>query len=412
MTTQRKRIDITSADSKQLGFEYQYLYFIVKLFSLSRGDEVGYETLDDVHTISFHEQKTYLYQLKHTIDATPLGEQVNLTTLSEDLWKTLSNWSKLISDPLEGRIKKDAQKQFIETSCFILVTNRRVNANEMINKMTGVKQGIVNGSDFLNYIKQLQAKTKNIEIKEYMNDIIKLGVAVSQAFIKNVEIIDSPNNLFDTIRDGIRDKMVPEEYIDDIFGNLYRQLKEDFFNKVTSGQRQIITYEDWITKYREIFNQYRSTLLPLREYNPILPEHLDEQFFVKELIEIGAVDMDDFGLSEIAEYTNHYLSITMQLEDWYKEGRITHSSMLQFHKDAILQWKNIHRTCHRLTKGNSGLDCQNALNCFDKIMDEKLGFMSTALGVEKSNGEFIKLADEKKIGWKYAWKDRYFKNGH
>ena len=185
----------------------------------------------------------------------------------------------------------------------------------MINKMTGVKQGIVNGSDFLNYIKQLQAKTKNIEIKEYMNDIIKLGVSVSQAFIKNVEIIDSPNNLFDTIRDGIRDKMVPEEYIDDIFGNLYRQLKEDFFNKVTSGQRQIITYEDWITKYREIFNQYRSTLLPLREYNPILPEHLDEQFFVKELIEIGAVDMDDFGLSEIAEYTNHYLSITMQLED-------------------------------------------------------------------------------------------------
>ena len=58
MTTQRKRIDITSADSKQLGFEYQYLYFIVKLFSLSRGDEVGYETLDDVHTISFHEQKS------------------------------------------------------------------------------------------------------------------------------------------------------------------------------------------------------------------------------------------------------------------------------------------------------------------------------------------------------------------
>ena len=46
----------------------------------------------------------------------------------------------------------------------------------MINKMTVVKQGIVNGSDFLNYIKQLQAKTKNIEIKEYMDNIIKLGV--------------------------------------------------------------------------------------------------------------------------------------------------------------------------------------------------------------------------------------------
>ena len=411
MADQRKRTDITSADSKQIGFDYQYLYFIIKLFSLSRGDEVGYETLDDVHTISFHENKTYLYQLKHTVDATPLGEQVNLTTLSEDFWKTLSNWSKLISDPMEGRKQKNDQKEFIKNSSFILATNRKVNANEMIRKMSEVKQGIINGSDFMDYIKQLQDKTQNNEIKEYINDVIKLGVPVLQMFIKNVEVVDSPNNLFNSIRDEIRDKMVPDEHVEDIFGNLYLQLKEDFFDKVTNGQRQIITYDDWITKYREIFNQYRSTLLPLREYKPILPEHLEEQFFVKELIEIGAVDMDEFGLSEIAEFTNHYLSITMQLEDWYKEGRITHSSILQFHKDAILQWKNIHRTCHRSTKGNSGLDYQNALDCFDKIMNEKLGFMSTALGVDKSNGEFIKLADEQKIGWKYVWKDRYFKNG-
>lgn len=411
MATPRKRIDITSADSKQIGFEYQYLYFIGKLFSLSRGDEVGYETLDDVHAISFQEEKTYLYQLKHTIETTSLGEQVNLTTLSEDLWKTLSNWSKLISDPSEGRIQRNVQKQFIKHSSFILATNRKVNANEMIKKMTEVKQGITSGSDFIIYIKQLQVKTQNQEIKEYINDVIKLGASVLQCFMKNVEVVDSPSNLFDSIRDEIRNKMVPEEYIDDIFGDLYLQLKEDFFNKVTNGQRQIITYDEWITKYKGIFNQYRSTLLPLREYEPILPEHLERQYFVKELIEIGAIDMDEFGLSEIAEFTNHYLSITMQLDDWYKEGRITHSSMLQFHKDAILQWKNIHRTCHRATKGNLMVDCQNALECFDKIMGEKLSFMSTALGIDKSNGEFIKLADEHKIGWKYVWKDRYFKNG-
>ena len=48
----QKRIDITSADTKQIGFEYQYLYFIARLLQLSPGDEVGYEALDDVHVIS------------------------------------------------------------------------------------------------------------------------------------------------------------------------------------------------------------------------------------------------------------------------------------------------------------------------------------------------------------------------
>ena len=89
MAIQRKRADITSADSKQIGFDYQYLYFIVKLLQLSPGEEVGYEELDDVHTISFREQKTYFYQLKHTIMKTTDGQQSNLTLFSEDLWLSL-----------------------------------------------------------------------------------------------------------------------------------------------------------------------------------------------------------------------------------------------------------------------------------------------------------------------------------
>lgn len=52
MMATRNRIEITSADTKQLGFEYQYLYFIVKLLQMRYGDVVGYEALDDIHVIS------------------------------------------------------------------------------------------------------------------------------------------------------------------------------------------------------------------------------------------------------------------------------------------------------------------------------------------------------------------------
>ena len=64
----QKRIDITSADTKQIGFEYQYLYFIARLLQLSPGDEVGYEALDDVHVISSTTGETAYIQTKHAAD--------------------------------------------------------------------------------------------------------------------------------------------------------------------------------------------------------------------------------------------------------------------------------------------------------------------------------------------------------
>ena len=66
MTATRNRIEITSADTKQLGFEYQYLYFIVKLLQMRYGDVVGYEALDDIHVISASSGDTvYILSLIH-----------------------------------------------------------------------------------------------------------------------------------------------------------------------------------------------------------------------------------------------------------------------------------------------------------------------------------------------------------
>ena len=56
--------------------------------------------------------------------------------------------------------------------------------------------------------------------------------------------------------------------------------------------------------------------------NPILPKHLEDQVFVKELVEIGAVDMSEDGLAEIADYTRLCLTLEFQLNDWYEDGRI------------------------------------------------------------------------------------------
>lgn len=407
-----KRTDITSADTKQIGFEYQYLYFILRLLQLSHGEEVGYEALDDVHVIDASNKETLYIQVKHTIGTAASGSQTNLTKLSGDLWKTLSNWSRLISDPIENRSNAENQMAFINISRFILIVNRKVDNNEVITEIRKLRQGLTTGSKLRAYMKKLQAETKDEQIKEYIGNVMALSSHVFTTFLKNTVFESFSNDLFDQIREEIRKKMTDDAYIDDVFGSLYLQLKEDFFDKAQGGKHQIITYAEWIEKYRRVFNRFRTTLLPFREYNPLLPEHLEQQVFVKELIEIGAVDIQNDGLSEIAELTEFYLKIELQLNDWCNEGRITIFERNKFHKNAALIWKRIHQSCHQTTRKNVSQDNDNALNCFYDVMREKLTLLSTELGVELSNGEFIKLANEKTIGWKYKWLTRGRQHGN
>lgn len=412
MAESNKRTEITSADKQQLGFEYQYLYFIVRLLQLLPGEEVGYEALDDVHVVTATKKETLYIQVKHTIGKAANEEQVNLARLSEDLWKTLSNWSKLISDPAEARSKQSAQKLFISQSRFVLVINRKIDSNEVISKIQQLKNGLITDADIYTYLENLSQNTKDESTKSLICDVAHLSVSVLSLFLKKTEFCNSEDSLFDEIRDGIRSKMTDDAYVNDVLSTLYLQLKEDFFSKVQNGKHQIITFSEWTTHYRAAFNTYRTTLLPFRQYSPLLPEHLEQQTFVQELIEIGAIDLADTGLAEISQLTECYLSVELQLKDWYQEGRITLPTLNRFHKDAALTWKRIHQSCHRATKGNPQLDYENALDCFYEVMKEKLKLISTEMGVSLSNGEFIKLANEAQIGWKYIWASGSIQHGN
>lgn len=41
--TERKRYDLTSADTKIIGTDYQFFYFINELLRLKKGQQLGYE---------------------------------------------------------------------------------------------------------------------------------------------------------------------------------------------------------------------------------------------------------------------------------------------------------------------------------------------------------------------------------
>ena len=50
MGNNKTHIEKTAAETKSIGFDYQYYFFLWKLLSLEMGESVGLEVKDDVHT--------------------------------------------------------------------------------------------------------------------------------------------------------------------------------------------------------------------------------------------------------------------------------------------------------------------------------------------------------------------------
>jgi len=88
-----------------IGFDYQFYYFIFLLLQLELGETIGYEVKDDIH-IQKPDGKIVLMQAKHAVQTNADGKRANLTPLDEDMWKTLSIWSKAISTSELEDLKK------------------------------------------------------------------------------------------------------------------------------------------------------------------------------------------------------------------------------------------------------------------------------------------------------------------
>ena len=57
MKNKRTCAEEQSADSKSIGFDFQYYYFLYRLIKLSPDESIGLEVKDDVH-ISFNNKLT------------------------------------------------------------------------------------------------------------------------------------------------------------------------------------------------------------------------------------------------------------------------------------------------------------------------------------------------------------------
>lgn len=145
-----------------------------------------------------------------------------------------------------------------------------------------------------------------------------------------------------------------------------------------------------------------------------MPDKLEEQIFVKQLIDIGEITSKS---PLITEYTRQMLQVINHLTDWIENNFVLPTEMEDFKKEAVAKWRNEFRAKYRSIERqiDSGTSIENleteiqtlGLQMIDFLRRENLAIANDTLGIELSNGHYYALSNTPEIGWHYNWEKRY-----
>ena len=423
----------TAAESKSIGFDYQYYYFLLKMLQLKSGESIGYEVKDDVHLdkvdedlhenihLNNNNKKQIFYQLKHSVSKKADKTIINLTEKDKDLWKTISTWVKIINDKADGRVDLQTQIEFINETKFHLITNKSM--SDTNNFLVNIKK--INNNDFslkdmLSYLSNLINKEENSIVDEYIKLLIKQKQKWLIAFFNNLVIEHNKDDLIERIKLKIKEKNVPDTRVDDVFASIDSNLRRLMYNTVKEENKILITFE----RYHEIFTNYfeigRLKKLPIRLQNnkQSIPSNILDFVFIKQLLESQIMDENDEGFKDLLVniFTNKY-EMNNNLTQWLQDSDITIEKVQSFDKDSIDKWKlNFDRIHSKLTRKLRKSELSSiaieelldlASDCYHETLKLELKIDETELSTSMSNGQFYLLSDQPKIGWHFSWKERY-----
>ncbi|WP_121664501.1 hypothetical protein [Metabacillus litoralis] len=429
MTKVKSHQDITAAEDKSIGFEYQYYYFLYLILGLESGESIGLEIKDDIH-IDYQDGTQTLMQLKHSIQTNAQDEIINLRESDVDLWKTIYNWIKVINDTAEKRKDLNSQLEFIKKTNFILISNKADNTiNNFLVNHRKFKDGVFSIEEFKEYLKEkYSAGIKKQEDKKddekgenkvllYIKELLNQNDEWLSVFLEKLSFSLNEDDLFGRIRLRIKAKFVPEDNIDDVFNSLDSNIRRD--NYITIKQRGRIEYsfDDLYEKYTRCFLLGKTNKKVVRRDKPIIEGNPEEQLFIKQLEDIGVIsEEDDDYKDQVIKRTIAKLLTFNNLEQWKQEGEIMSLEKDRFDEESIYEWEVIFNSTYSKLKRklrlkgthvdeNELIDLANL--CLDEILSKKLNIDETQLDLEMSNGQFYLLSDKPLIGWRYDWGKRY-----
>lgn len=402
-----KKLEDYTAGAQSIGFDYQFYYFMYLSLEIKPGETIGFEVKDDVH-IDKADDSTILLQAKHTIQKNQSGDLINLTQLDIDLWKSLSNWSDFIK----------AKEEFINNHSFILVTNKNENNNDFITKLKSAKKS-QNINDLYSLIKTLKDRTSDQTLRKYIDNVFKLGKRKLKTFVLKLDIETEVDGIIKKIKNRILENVRDEKKVEPIYDSLYTNLQLSKYLDIKQKNKFKVSFEDFNKRYRKCFDSANQEIsLPKRNFPVNLPENLEDQIFIRQLLDIGEINMTD--IKDIRKYTTQMLKFINHFTYWTEEEYfVLLSDAKKFKDDSLQDWHNAFKSKYRkirdkITKDTPIQDFEEEIKDIANdlvffIRQKDLNLKNQFLGTEHSNGYYYALSNDLEIGWHLDWENKYKK---
>lgn len=394
----------TDASGVIAGFVYQIFYFLYRLLKIQDGETVSLEKIDDVGAEGGGMQ-TY-YQLKHSINSRPSAIK-RMTDRDNDLWKTLNMWVSNVRKKGDD----ESQRQWIEESEFVLISNKSVENNRLYELIKAYKTEESKWSELEQYLSKQAAK----EPKE--GDARKDGAKNIYSYTKNVneyalkkELLrhvtiefESDEELEAKVNSELQHgKFIPEKRVNDMRLMLKGLLTEKMLKRETE-----YTMKSFADEFGPLFNDMRTRkFIPLNR-DVILPVRPMDQTFVRQLQGVDASRSHD--LQEVIRMTEQKLAFENDYNAANKMSGI--HDQRQFEQDLHTEWRNIFDDYNGDLTFMS--DEEEKKQAGKKVLKEvkklKLKYSQEDIGPTESNGCFFHFSDgkEPQIGWRCDWESLY-----
>ena len=410
MVNINKTIEAHTAGPVAIGFDYQFYMFMLLALELKHGQKIGFEVKDDIH-IDLADGSTILFQAKHTIQQNVFGDLQNLTTLDADLWKTLSNWTNFIQ-------ADETKADFLDKHSFVLVTNKGENNNDFIDTLFQFKTDR-DVDKVLKLLNGLINKTEDKVLRKYIKNITSLGKRRLRLFLSKLSIETDVDGIIEKIINRLIELYRERKIAEAIFDSLYSNLQMAKYFEIKEKNKFEISFEDFTKKFGRCFKiASEEKPLPKRNFPVLLPDDLENQTFIQQLMDIGEVHS---GSNDIRDYTTQMLAFIRHFTYWSdEENFIQLTDAEEFKRNSILIWKIKFKTKYRQIESqiNSGTslntmeaDIKNlGIELVDYIREQNLSIQGyPPLGIEFSNGHYYALSNNLEIGWHFDWENKYKK---
>lgn len=395
------------------GFDYQFLYFINRLLKMvEKGDVVSYEKYDDVSM--FSGEVLICYQLKHTIGGSLL-KPVNLCLRDQDLWKTIAVWIDIAK-----KQKEDKQIDFLEGNKFVLVTNKSSECNPFWMELQKYQKDEISFEELKKFYIKVYDETKEPKSKDgktpknttkgYIKCLVDFGYA--DRLLKSMSICFEPdlkNEILDSLE---HNKNIPKTNVEEAFYELLGMVKD----KSYSAKKNSYTRDEFSKAFDRICQKYRERKFSFKK-NTIteLPAHLEEQVFIKQLMDVEDITNDD--VSEIVEYTKEKFDYINSVRAAIRKEEVSVEEIENIRDEAVRYWHQKYKYyMRRVDADYNDKIIEKAGDLLNDIRNKEIYFVERNLEIYFSNGCFYYLSDkdnehEPQIGWRPGWEDKYKNNG-